>query len=256
VSRVIAVTGSASGIGRATTALLTEQGARVVGIDLHDAEVCADLTTAEGRAQAVAETTALAGGSLDALITCAGLSQAGPPQVNVNFFGTTELVDGLRPALAAETPGRVVLVGSVSAMHGHDAELVEHCLAGAERAAVARAGELVNERRSHEIYSSTKVALGRWLRLVSVTPEYAGAGIPVNAVAPGVVLTPMTEALVRDPQMREVMDRAVPMPLGGHAPAEAVAGALVWLASPENTHMTGQVVHVDGGAHVLLTSPH
>lgn len=251
VTRVIAVTGSASGIGAAVAGLLRARGDHIIGIDLHDADVEADLATAAGRATAVTEVRARCGDVLDGLITCAGLSRAGAPQVSVNYFGTTELVVGLRPALAASAAGRVALVGSISGTQPHDSALVAACLADDEQAGLVRAAELVADGRPHEIYSSTKAALARWLRRVAIAPEFAGAGIAVNAIAPGVVLTPMTTALVSDPHWKSVMDAAVPMPLNGYAPPEAVGHALLWLIAPENTHMAGQMVFVDGGAEVV-----
>lgn len=250
-ARVVAVTGSASGIGASVAALLRERGDQVIGVDLRDAEVEADLSTPAGRSAAVAGVRERCGGVLDGLVTCAGVSRAGAPQVSVNYFGTTELVVGLQPALAASGAGRVALVGSISATHPHDAALVAACLAGDEAAGLVRAEEVALGGRSHEIYSSTKAALALWLRRIAITAEFASAGIPVNAVAPGVVLTPMTAELVADPQWKAVMDAAVPMPLNGYAPPEAVAHALLWLIAPENSHMAGQMVFVDGGAEVL-----
>src|SRR5690606_41966940 len=95
-------------------------------------------------------------------------------------------------------------------------------------------------------------ALAQWMRRVCVTPGWAGAGIPLNAIAPGVVRTPMTAPLFADEAMVQVMNEAVPMPLNGHAGPEVIAEALRWLLSPANTHMTGQVVYVDGGAEATL----
>lgn len=106
-----------------------------------------------------------------------------------------------------------------------------------------------------KLYPSSKAALAQWLRRECVTPEWAGAGIPLNAVAPGVVRTPMSEPLFADERMKGLMDRAVPMPLNGYAGPEAIAAALGWLINPENTHMTGQVLYVDGGAEVSLRGP-
>ena len=251
MSRLVAVTGAASGIGAATAAMLRERGDRVIGVDLHDADVCADLSTRQGRVAAVDGVVALAEGRLDALVTCAGLSRAGAPQVSVNYFGTTDLVVGLLPALAAAPAPRVALVGSISATQPTDAALVEACLAGDEPGALALAEQAVADARPHQIYSSTKAALARWLRHTSVTPEVAGAGIALNAIAPGVVLTPMTVELVSEPRWKQVMDAAVPMPLNGYASPETIAHALGWLIAVENSHMTGQVVYVDGGAEAL-----
>ena len=174
MSRVIAVTGSASGIGAATAALLRERGDRVIGVDLRDAEVCADLSMTAGRAAAVAEVAALATEGLDGLVTCAGLSQAGAAQVSVNYFGTVDLVLGLQPALARSSAPRVALVSSISSTQPSDAAIIDACLAGDEPAALAHAEDAVAARRAHEIYSSTKTALNRWLRTVAVADEFAG----------------------------------------------------------------------------------
>ncbi|WP_377321963.1 SDR family oxidoreductase [Pimelobacter simplex] len=264
--RLLAVTGSASGIGATTAAMLRARGDRVIGVDLRDAEVCADLSTADGRAEAVAGIAALAGadgadgpavpegGALDGLITCAGLSRAGAPQVSVNYFGTVDLVLGLRPLLAAAPAPRVALVSSISSTQPSDPAIVAACLAGDESAALAAAEAAVAAGRPHEIYSSTKLALHRWLRGAAVSADFAGAGIAVNAIAPGVVLTPMTAELVANPDWKRVMDAAVPMPLNGYAPPEAIAHALLWLVAAENSHMAGQVVFVDGGAAALTAA--
>jgi NAD(P)-dependent dehydrogenase (short-subunit alcohol dehydrogenase family) len=111
---------------------------------------------------------------------------------------------------------------------------------------------VVADGRGYQLYGSSKLALARWVRRTSVTPGWAGEGIPLNAVAPGVVLTPMTAGLLSTEAGRAMADRAVPMPLNGHAPPEAIAHALVWLTAPENTHVTGQVIFADGGADATL----
>jgi NAD(P)-dependent dehydrogenase (short-subunit alcohol dehydrogenase family) len=252
MNRTIAVTGAASGIGAALSALLTDRGDRVIDVDLSAATVAADLSTAAGRAEAVRGISEQADGRLDGLVTCAGTSVPGPAMVRVNYFGTTELATGLRSLLAASPAGRVVAIGSISGTQPASEPLVEACLSGDEEAALARAEEIVAEGRPQQIYPSTKSALAQWARRTCVAPGWADAGIPLNVVAPGVVLTPMTDGLVDDPQMKQVMDAAVPMPLNGYAQPEAPAQLAAWLVSEENTHVTGQVVYVDGGAEATL----
>ncbi|ANH37023.1 3-alpha-hydroxysteroid dehydrogenase/carbonyl reductase [Nocardioides dokdonensis FR1436] len=255
MNRTIAVTGSASGIGATLAALLTERGDTVIGVDLADADVVADLASPEGRAAAVRAIAERADGRLDGLVTCAGTSIPGPAMVRVNYFGSTELATGLQPLLAASSDGRVVLVGSISGTQPSYAPLVEALLADDEQQALERADEVVVAAgHPSQIYPSTKSALAQWARRTCVAPGWADAGIPVNVVAPGVVLTPMTTALVADPQMKQVMDAAVPMPLHGYAPPAAPAALAAWLVSAENTHVTGQVVYVDGGAEATLRS--
>jgi NAD(P)-dependent dehydrogenase (short-subunit alcohol dehydrogenase family) len=254
MSRRIAVTGSSSGIGQALAQQLRSAGETVIGIDLKDAEVCADLGSADGRTEAIGSVLEQCGGVLDGLIACAGINNPSPSLVSVNFFGVTAVAEGLRSALAAAPAPRAAVVGSISGTQPVDAQVVEACLAGDEPAALARA-EVVMGEGPQKLYPSSKAALAQWLRRESVTPEWAGAGIPLNAVAPGVVRTPMSEPLFADERMKALMDRAVPMPLNGYAGPEAIAAALGWLISPENTHMTGQVLYVDGGAEASLRGP-
>ena len=94
----VAITGSASGLGAAVASHLEGEGDTVIGVDLHDATVVADLSGDDGRAAAVDGIRAAAVGVLDRLVVAAGL---GPhlrdraPIVSVNFFGAVALLDGL-----------------------------------------------------------------------------------------------------------------------------------------------------------------
>ncbi|HEX7132029.1 MAG TPA: SDR family oxidoreductase [Iamia sp.] len=246
--RTYVVTGSASGIGRATCELLESQGHRVVDVDRHDASVCVDLGTAAGRRALVEEVTVATGGVVDAVVANAG-TQASPELcVRVNHFGAVATCVGLRPLLAGSAAPRVVVTASSSVLNAHTPELVDACLAGEEERAVALA--LVG----HELvaYPSTKRALARWVRRSAPTAEWAGAGIALNAVAPGIVETPLLAPLLGDPAMEELMDAAVPMPLGGRCQPADVAGVIAFLASPAATRICGQVLFVDGGADTVL----
>ncbi|TQS25002.1 SDR family oxidoreductase [Microbispora sp. KK1-11] len=252
MTRKIAVTGSASGIGRALAASLRARGDEVIGVDLKDADVCADLSTPDGRALAVQSVLNRADGALDGVVACAGVSGVTVSTVTVNFFGVTAILEGLRPALARAERPRAAAVASIAATQPADPGVVRACLDGDEPRAVALAGEAVERGEGRLLYPSSKSALVRWLRARAVSPEWAGCGIPLNAVAPGVVLTPMSAPLFEDETMRKIMDRAVPMPLNGYAEPEVVADALRWLVSPENSHMAGQIIFVDGGAEATL----
>ncbi|GAA4874414.1 SDR family oxidoreductase [Saccharopolyspora cebuensis] len=249
------VTGAASGIGRCTADLLRERGDRVIGVDLRGTEVLADLSTGDGRRAAAEAVLARTGGTVDGVVTCAGLAGTDPRLVSVNYFGTTELLAHLRPALAAAPRPRAVAVSSVVVVHGCDEALVEACLSGAEAEALALAGRAVAEGRGRQLYPSSKAALARWVRRTCLAPGWADAGIPLNAVGPGVVLTPMAATAVTDERTRRARDAAVPMPLNHHQPPESVAEVLAFLVSEANSHITGQLVYADGGAEATLRGP-
>lgn len=247
MSRTYAITGSASGIGAAFRRRLEEHGARVVGIDLHDAEVIADLATVEGRALAVASVAAMTGGVLDAVVSCAGIAATEPVVVRVNYFGAVAVVAGLRPLLARATTPSALIVTSASVVHPVDDALVEACLAGDEEAACRLPGATGGLG-----YASSKRALARWVRRQAVTTEWAGAQIALNAVAPGTVETPLSAPVLADQAGEAYIDAAVPMPFGGHARPEELAPLLEFLTGPDCLHVTGQVLFVDGGADAVL----
>jgi NAD(P)-dependent dehydrogenase (short-subunit alcohol dehydrogenase family) len=241
VARTYVVTGSTSGIGRAVRRALEAQGHRVIGVDLRDAEVTADLTTAGGRA-ALRQID-----RVDAVITCAGVSAAGAtPEtiVRLNYFGTVATLERLYPRLVQGSDPRAVVVTSAAALFPTDEALVEACLAGDEERAVALCGD---DGEGVRTYSSTKRALARWVRRAAPGEAWAGKGIPLNAVAPGVIRTPMTRARLDDPVLRGQMMSALSMPLRWPGEPEDVASLLVYLAGPTNTLVTGQHVFVDGG---------
>ena len=254
MARTHVITGAASGIGLATRTLLESRGDTVIGVDLHDSDVVADLSTVEGRATLVTEVERISGGRIDAVHAVAGLALPVAATVAINYFGTLATLEGLRPLLGGSAAPRAVAVASMASIMPSDDELVALLTAGDEPAALAHAETLAAdpETTGQLIYSSTKKALAQWVRRQAPTPAWAGAGIPLNAVAPGVIDTPMVADYVATPEAREAILQMVPMPLNGIAEPIVVAHLLAWLTSEENTHLCGQVVFVDGGSDAVL----
>ncbi|MCR2794270.1 SDR family oxidoreductase [Microbacterium sp. zg.Y625] len=252
--RTYVVTGSASGIGATTAQLLRDRGERVIGVDLRNADVEADLSMPAGRTDAAAKAVELAGGTVDAVIACAGISAPIAKTISVNFFGVTEFLEALLPALTKSDAPRVAVVSSMASLQTNSPEMVEAALAGDEARALEIAEGLAAQgpQIGYLVYPSSKRALSRWVRRESITPAWAGAGIPLNAVAPGTVITPMTADLLKTPEGAAMVDASVPMPLNYHQPPESIANLLIWLTSPENTHLAGQVIYNDGGADASL----
>jgi NAD(P)-dependent dehydrogenase (short-subunit alcohol dehydrogenase family) len=254
MSRTYVVTGSASGIGLATATMLRDRGETVIGIDLANAEVAADLSTASGRLDAAAAAAELADGRIDAVIACAGIAAPIAKTISINYFGVTELLTALLPALRNSDAPRAAVVSSMASLQPSSPELVEAALAGDEAGALRIAETFVAQgpEAGYVVYPASKRALARWVRRESITAAWAGAGIPLNAVGPGTVITPMTADLLASPEGLALVDGAVPMPLNYHQPASSIAALLIWLTSVENSHMAGQVIYDDGGADATL----
>jgi NAD(P)-dependent dehydrogenase (short-subunit alcohol dehydrogenase family) len=253
VTQTVVVTGSASGMGAATRARLEQAGQRVIGIDLHDAEVVADLGTPAGRVSAIAAVADLTGGTIDGLVTWAGLTGlttvTGSALVSVNYFGTVALLTGLRPMLARAVQPAAVAISSNSTtcMPGVPIDVAELCLAGDE-AGARTAADAAGGIRS---YPASKLAVARWVRRNAPTAAWAGAGITLNALAPGAVETPMLEATRNDPVIGQFVD-TFPVPAGRTGQPAELAEFAAFLLGPHARFCCGSVIFVDGGTDALL----
>jgi NAD(P)-dependent dehydrogenase (short-subunit alcohol dehydrogenase family) len=250
--RKIALTGSASGIGAALRAQLEAAGERVIGVDLRGAEIAADLSTRAGRDAAIKGIQAACDSRLDALVVCAGLGpqvKQHPTIVSVNYFGAAELLEALRPSLAAAGASAAVAVSSNSAtiVPSADGRMAEACLAGNEE----EARQLAAELDGSTVYAGAKLALARYVRRKAPRPEWAGAGIRLNAIAPGAAMTPLLQEGLDDPTFGEAI-RGFPIPLGGFGSADQIAAAISFLLSPAASFCCGTVLYVDGGSDALI----
>jgi NAD(P)-dependent dehydrogenase (short-subunit alcohol dehydrogenase family) len=247
---VVAVTGSAGGIGGAIRARIEAEGHAVIGVDVRDAEVQADLASAEGRAAAVDAVARAAGDALDGLVVAAGIggSTGAPPSLvaRVDYFGAVALLDGLRPLLErGERPAAVAIASnSATAAPMGEAALVDLLLADDEEGAAALADSLDGEL----VYAQSKLALARAVRRRA--PDWGQAGVRLNAVAPGPVLTDLTRQALEHPVTGPLI-RAYPIPLGRWGEPEEIAEAVWFLLGP-GSWVHGTVLFADGGTDALL----
>lgn len=244
-----AMTGGATGIGAALKTQLIDRGHEVISVDIKEGDIIADLSTAEGRETAINGICERAPDGLDGFIPCAGLPPVAPLALiaQVNFFAVTATVAGLQDLLAKKR-GSVLIVSSNSApMVPADDPFVEACLSGDEGAAVAH----IETRDGHTAYAGSKRAISMWMRRNVVA--YAAAGVRMNALAPGITMTPLTEQVLEDEEMGQaIKDFGEMVPWGGTASPDQIANVMRFMLSEEADFVCGAVYFVDGGSDAML----
>ena len=211
----------------------------------------ADLATADGRAAAIAAASDGAPDGLAGVVTCAGLAgspgRAGSLVASVNYFGTVEVLHGLRPLLGPGSSAVAISSNSTTVQPAIPAPLVaaflEHDEDGARRLA-DEAGSLVT-------YPASKLALAHWVRRQATGPEWAGAGIRLNAIAPGMIDTPMVAGMRADAEVGPLLD-LLPIPIGRAGRPEEIAALVTFLLSADAGYFCGSVLFCDGGSDALL----
>jgi NAD(P)-dependent dehydrogenase (short-subunit alcohol dehydrogenase family) len=245
---IYALTGGATGIGAALKEQLRERGDQVIVVDIKEGDVIADLSTVEGRQAAIDGVRALAPDGLDGFIPCAGLgSHIKPPSLiaQVNYFAVIATIEGLRD-LVAKKGGSILLVSSNSApMIENDNPYVMAALEGDEEKALATVSD------GHTGYAGSKRAITIWMR--RNVAEYAKGGVRMNAIAPGITMTAMTDEISKDEEFGEAIKMFAEMtPVGGSAEPEQIATAMRFLLSEEASFICGAVLFVDGGTDAMI----
>jgi 3-oxoacyl-[acyl-carrier protein] reductase len=245
--KIALVTGGARDIGRAICLELARNGADVV-VNYNDSAEQAAATVAEiqalgRRATAIkadvtrqAETERLAAealrfgdGRIDVLVNNAGgivrrsfLAELDEDLIaevlRLNFTSTLLMCRAVIPQMVAHGGGKVINVSSIAG-HNGGAATTPH-------------------------YGPAKAAVSNLAR--SLTKEFAGKGVTINSVAPGVIANRFHEVHT-PPEMFANLVKAIPMGRAGSN--EDVAGVVAFLASPAASYITGEVIHVNGGLY-------
>ena len=250
MKRTFVITGASSGLGEAAATRLKQKGHMVIGVDLTGSDIDVDLGTLQGRQDMVDQVRALAPEGIDGIFASAGTSDFKSPGLvmAVNYFGSVATFEGLHPLLRG--PGaRCLAVASCAILVSSDEilELQELCLQGKEAEAVA----LGEKYGTHNAYPATKRALTRWAREMSIKPEWAGSGVLLNILSPGVVKTPMVTRTLADPESAAILKKNSPIAVSDYAEAEVAAELVDFLLNFEGNYIVGQVFFLDGGTEVL-----
>lgn len=237
------VTGATEGIGQATAWALADAGHDVIVTDLATASLAEtiDGIAARGRRALSLPLDLREEGSITALLE-AGDQAFGPIGVLVNNAGCTL---GKAAVDVAWSEWDQVMDVNLKGGYFLSARMAARCMAE------GRPGVIISVASTHglvgiadrSVYSISKGGIVQMTRALAI--EWAKAGIRVNAVAPGTVLTPSRARMLAEPARRQrMLDR---IPIGRFPSVEEVAAAIAYLASPAAASVTGQILPVDGG---------
>ena len=241
--KVALVTGAAQGIGKAIGLLLAQRGAdmAISDINLEKAEETArEIETLGRRAMATRANVAVFDevermvqgmidrfSRIDILVNNAGIArdklllrmteEDWDLVLDINLKGTFNCTKAVIRYMSKQRSGKIVNIASV-------------------------VGEMGNAGQAN--YSASKAGVIGFTK--TIAREFAGRGINVNAIAPGYIVTSMTDSLPE--KAKEELKRMIPMERLGQP--EDVAQAALFLVSEASSYITGQVIHVNGGIYM------
>lgn len=252
---IYVMTGGTTGIGAATRETLQKQGHEVLNIDYKGGDILADLSTKEGRREAIAKVKERYPDGIDAMICNAGVGPTAPPKMifALNFFAAAEMAEGMRPLLLKKGGNCVVTSSNSITNQTVRSDWVDMLSNVMDEDRVMEYAEKIPKDKTPSCYSSSKHALARWVRRVS--PAWAVDGLRINAVAPGNTTTPMTKNMT-PAQMDAALLIPIPTRYGRKEflDAQEIANGIVFLSSPMASGINGIILFVDGGIDALLRS--
>jgi 3-oxoacyl-[acyl-carrier protein] reductase len=243
-NEVAIVTGASRGIGKAIALELGLRGARVIGTATSDAGA-ASITAAFADAGIKGRGVVLDVASATSVEQCFKDIEAneGTPSVLVNNAGVTH--DGLLMRMSADD-WQSVIETDLSSVY-------RTCKAVMRGMMKARRGRIINiasvvavmGNAGQTNYAAAKAGMIGFTK--SLAREVGSRGITVNVVAPGFIVTDMTDAFSDDTR-KALMDQ---VPLGRLGSPDDVAHAVAFLASPQAAYITGETLHVNGGMYMI-----
>ena len=241
--KVALVTGAAQGIGKAVAMLLAQRGADIIVSDINlekAEETSKEIATLGPRAMAIRANVAVVEevekmvqaiierfGQIHILVNNAGIArdklllrmteEDWDLVLDINLKGTFNCTKAVIRYMSKQRYGKIVNIASV-------------------------VGEMGNAGQAN--YSASKAGVIGFTK--TIAREFASRGINVNAIAPGYIVTPMTEVLPE--KAKEDLKRMIPMERLGQP--EDVAQAALFLVSEASNYITGQVINVNGGIYM------
>ncbi|MGV8874525.1 MAG: SDR family oxidoreductase [Rhodococcus sp. (in: high G+C Gram-positive bacteria)] len=244
--RTAVVTGGARGIGLSLARALAAEGAQVAVLDL--------LESVEDVAQQIADEFGVRafGRRLDVTdqhaveeAFIAIRAQLSTPQILLTAAGIE--INGDSIDVSAADWRKVIdvnLGGTFFAAQSFGRLLLEAKLPGSAIFIASMSGTIVNVPQWAASYNASKAAVAHLGRSLAV--EWATAGIRVNSISPGYVLTDLTQAIIdKDPSISD--DWIARIPQGRMAKPEDLAGLVTFLASDASAYLTAQEITIDGG---------